>query len=457
MVEIRSPWDGEVAGTIRVADEGDLERGIVSAQRAFETTRKLPRWKRAEICRGISERIKAGHERLSELITRESGKPLQYARGEVSRAVTTFATAAEEALRIGGEVIPLDIAPASDGYAGMSLRFPIGPIAAISPFNFPLNLVAHKVAPALAAGNTILLKPPPQAPLTAMELGKMALEAGAPPGAFNVLHMEIPLAEKMAADPRFKLLSFTGSAKVGWHLKSICGKKRVVLELGGNAAMIVHEDADLDWALKRAVAGAFASSGQVCIKVQRLFVHRPIYDGFLKRFCDAAAEVSVGDPMNAETVVGPLIDEAAAKRVESWIKEARDAGARILAGGTRDGNVITPTVIEGAPGSAKVSCEEVFGPVCTVAPYDDFAEGLRMVNDTRYGLQAGVFTRDIGRIAKAVSGLEVGGVIINHFPMFRVDNYPYGGIKDSGLGREGVRYAIEDMTEQRMVVLRLGE
>ncbi|MBX7245339.1 MAG: aldehyde dehydrogenase family protein [Candidatus Sumerlaeaceae bacterium] len=453
--DILSPWDGTLAGRVQVGGAAEIDAAILSAVAAFETTRLLPRHQRSTICRRISETIQDRREEFSELITFESGKPIQFSRAEVSRAVSTFAIAAEEANRIGGEVVPLDIVASGEGFAGVALRFPLGPVAAITPFNFPLNLVAHKVAPALAAGNSVVLKPAPQAPLTSLLLAQVVLAAGAPPGYLNVVMADPSHAETLVRDERIRLVSFTGSARVGWHLKDIAGKKKVVLELGGNAAAVIHEDADLDWAVKRCVIGSFANAGQVCIKVQRLLVHRPIHKPFIERFIAATRAVKVGDPMDPETVAGPLIDEISAARVESWIAEARSTGAKILTGGQRQGTVMEPTVIEGAADGLKVSCEEVFGPVTIVEPYDDFETALDRVNASRYGLQAGVFTYDIRRINAAVQKLNVGGVIINDSPMFRVDNFPYGGVKDSGFGREGVRHAIEDMTELKMVALNL--
>lgn len=453
-VEIRSPWDGQPAGVSTLADADLLEQGVRAAVAGYHANRDLPRWRRSEICRKISNGLLTRHEQFAQLITAESGKPLQYARAEVTRAVSTFAIAAEEANRLCGEIIPLDITAAGEPYSGYSLRVPIGPVAAVSPFNFPLNLVAHKVAPALACGCSVLLKPAPQTPLTAMLLGEVIEETGAPSGAFNVLPMEVPLAEQMVRDERFALLTFTGSASVGWRLKSICGRKKTVLELGGNAGAIVHEDADLDWAVQRLVLGAYANSGQVCIKAQRIFIHNSLFERFLQQFVYAAERLKIGDPTADDTVVGPLISKAAADRVENWIKEAVAGGASVLTGGNRERNLVYPTALTGATPKMKVSCEEIFGPVAVLAPYTSLEEAIAGVNDSPYGLQAAVFTRDLQNMRMATSKLHVGGVIVNDSPMVRVDNYPYGGSKASGLGREGVRYAMEDMTESRMVVVR---
>jgi glyceraldehyde-3-phosphate dehydrogenase (NADP+) len=369
----------------------------------------------------------------------------------------TFSLAADEARRFGGEVVPLDVDPRAAGMTGLVHRFPVGPISAITPFNFPLNLLAHKVAPAIAVGSALVVKPPPQCPQMAFRLAGILSEAGLPPGACNVLHLPIPLAERLATDPRFAMLTFTGSPNVGWHLKQVAGKKKVCLELGGNAAAVVHEDVpDLDWVAGRLALGAFAYAGQVCIKVQRLLVHRPIYRQFAERFVAASAALTCGDPMDPATVVGPMIDRAARERVEAWTAEAVAAGAEVLLAGRRDGNILTPAVLARVPLDARISCQEVFGPVAVVEPYDDWAEALGQVNDSAFGLQAGVFTRDVNRIFSAFQTLEVGGVIANDFPTLRVDNYPYGGVKDSGFGREGVRYAMEEMTEPRMLVLNLA-
>lgn len=457
--EIRSPWDGALAGTVPVADDAALEAAIAGAAAAFAVTRAEPRHRRSAVCRRVSEAIAADADGLATLIARESGKPIRYARAEVSRAVSTFAIAAEEANRVGGEMVPLDISPAGEGFLGMSVRVPAGPVCAIAPFNFPLNLVAHKVAPALAAGCPVVLKPAPQAPLTSFRLAEIVAAAGAAPGALAVLHMPVPLAQRMAEDPRFALLTFTGSGKVGWALKAAAGHKRVTLELGGNAPAIVHGDADLAHAVERCVLGAFASAGQVCIKLQRLFVHRPLFAEFRERFVAAARALPTGDPMDEATVIGPLIDGAAADRVMAWIDEARASGAKVLCGGTREGAVVAATVIE--PGdvdvnafdSLKVSCEEVFGPVVTLEPYDDFDDALARANAGQFGLQAAVFTKDLYRARRAAEALDYGGVIVNESPMFRTDNFPYGGTRASGHGREGVKHAMDDMLETKMLVI----
>jgi glyceraldehyde-3-phosphate dehydrogenase (NADP+) len=398
------------------------------------------------------------HERREEfarLMTGEAGKPISDARREVTRAVQTFTVAAEEAKRIGGEVVPLDWTPGTDSHFGILRRFPIGPILGITPFNFPLNLVAHKVAPALAAGNPILIKPAPQAPMTALLLGEVALDAGIPPGGLNVLPCENQVAERLVTDPRFKLLSFTGSAAVGWRLKEKCGKKKVVLELGGNAGVIIESDADLDFAAQRCATGAFGYAGQTCISVQRILVHQSIADLFTTKLLLQVARLKSGDPGDEGTVVGPLIDQKAANRVGAWIEEAVSQGARVLLGGKRMGSVFEATVLSNVTPAMKVSCEEVFGPVVSVTPYRRFEEAIEALNESNYGLQAGVFTRDINKVFQAFRHLEVGAVLANEIPTFRADHMPYGGVKDSGIGREGLQAAIEEMTEPRFLVLNV--
>jgi glyceraldehyde-3-phosphate dehydrogenase (NADP+) len=399
--------------------------------------------------------LQARQEEFARTMTTEAGKPLSDARREVGRAIQTFSIAAEEAKRIGGEVVPLDWSPGMESHWGVTRRFPIGPILGITPFNFPLNLVAHKVAPALAAGNSILIKPAPQTPLTALLLGELLTEAGVPPGGLNVLPCNNAVAEQLVVEPRFKLLSFTGSAPVGWMLKAKCGKKKVVLELGGNAAVIVEPDADLDYAVQRCVTGGFTYAGQTCISVQRIFIHESVAAAFTENLVGLVRRLETGDPGNERTVVGPLIDSGAAERIEGWIGEAVTQGAQLLSGGTRAGSVVQPTVLSEVTATMKVSCREVFGPLVTVTPYHEFDAVLRSVNESDYGLQAGIFTQNVGRIFRAFEQLDVGAVLANEIPTFRADHMPYGGVKDSGIGREGVRYAIEDMTEPKLLVMNL--
>jgi len=394
-------------------------------------------------------------ERFAQLIVAEAGKPIRLARGEVDRAVLTFKTAAEESARLGGESLPLDLTEGNEGRWGLVQRFPVGPVLAITPFNFPLNLVAHKVAPAMAAGCPVVLKPAPQTPFTALALGEVILKAGWPNEALAVLPLSNAdtawLSEK---EDRLKLVSFTGSAKVGWDLKAHSGRKRVLLELGGNAALIVHGDwHDLDDAALRTAHAAFGYAGQSCISVQRVFVERKIFQTFVWKLVDITAKLVSGNPADEATDVGPLIRLSEAERVESWIREAVEAGAKLVEGGERNGAMVTPAILTATKPGMKIRDEEVFGPVVVVEPYDDFEQALADVNHSKYGLQAGLLTRDAGRILTAYRELEVGAVIVGDTPAWRLDPMPYGGIKDSGLGREGIRSAIEEMTEPRMLVM----
>jgi glyceraldehyde-3-phosphate dehydrogenase (NADP+) len=444
---------GQLAGTTYLADEAIYEEAVEAAVRAVGPMRELPAYERSRALRSISAAIADRGEELATLITRESGKPLRDARAEVGRAVLTFRMAGEEAERIIGETIPLDVAPASRGRVGITRRFPIGPVAGISPFNFPLNLAVHKVAPAIAAGCPIVLKPPSRDPLTMLAVAHLVDAAGLPAGAVSILPMSRQLGDRMVSDDRFRLLTFTGSPAVGWRMKERAGKKKVVLELGGNAGAIVDATADLDWAVRRIVAGAFAYSGQVCISVQRLFVHVSVWDAFMARFVAAAQGLRMGDPLDPATDLGPMIDVSEAQRSERWVREAVDDGARLLLGGRAEGAFFPPTVILDAPRSARVCAEEAFAPLVVAAPFSDLEDALREVNDSRFGLQCGIFTNDLAHAWRAFEALEVGGVIVNDVPTYRVDHMPYGGVKDSGLGREGIRWAIEDMTEIRIMVL----
>jgi acyl-CoA reductase-like NAD-dependent aldehyde dehydrogenase len=454
-IEILAPYDGSVVGATFRATAAHAELAVRAAQRTFEITRKLPGYERQRILREISEGIRSRLEEFARLMALEAGKPLRTARAEVERAIFTFAVAAEEATRIGGEYIPLDWQPAAAGRAGIVRRFSLGPILAITPFNFPLNLVAHKVAPAIAAGCSIVLKPAPQTPLTSFLLAEVAEKAGLPAGALNVLPLANPEAERLVADDRLKLLSFTGSGPVGWALKQKSGKKKVVLELGGNAGVIVHSDADVEQAAHRCVQGGFSYAGQSCISVQRIFVQRAIEEKFLGVLLAGVGKLKVGDPSDDSVDVGPMISEAAARRAASWVEEAVAGGAKLLCGGKRTGSLLAPAVLTHTQPGMKVNCEEVFAPVVVVEPYDNFAEAIRRVNDSPYGLQAGVFTHDSKLLFAAFEELEVGGVIAGDVSAWRIDHMPYGGVKDSGIGREGLRYAIEEMTEPRILVLNL--
>jgi len=455
IAEIHSPFDQSTVSAVTLASRQQAEQAVAAAVRAFEQTRRLPAFERQRILHAISQSISQRHEELARSICQEAGKPIKTARAEVDRAVFTFTIAAEEAGRIGGEFLPLDLQAFTAGRWGLVRRYPIGAIAAITPFNFPLNLVAHKIAPAIACGCTMVLKPAPQTPTPALLLAEIVEKAGWPAGALNVLPLSNEDAAPLISDDRLAMLTFTGSAPVGWQLKSKAGKKRVTLELGGNAGAIIHSDADLDHAAERCVTGGFSYAGQSCISVQRILVQSSVYDKFLDKFLAGVAKLQTGDPMDATTDVGPLIRPSDAARVESWIKEAVAAGAKLWCGGKRTGSLIEPTVLTHTTPTMKVNCEEVFAPVKTVEPYDDFRQALATVNDSPYGLQAGLFTRDANLIFQAYDELQVGGLIVGDVPTFRVDHMPYGGVKDSGLGREGLRYSIEEMTERKLLVMNL--
>jgi acyl-CoA reductase-like NAD-dependent aldehyde dehydrogenase len=448
-----NPYTGETVAQVPQAGPAQVEMAIAAAAAAFEPFAAWPSHRRAAVLRAVAEGIAARRAELADSIVAEGGKPVTQALGEVDRAVTTFSIAAEEAKRVGGEVIPADVTPAGEGCIALTRRFPVGPVSAISPFNFPINLVAHKLAPALAVGCPVVLKPPVQTPLTPLMLAEIVAAAGAPPGAFTVVPCPVEAAQALITDDRMAVLSFTGSARVGWQLKAKAGKKRVVLELGGNAAVIVCPGVDIRAVAARVAFGAFAYAGQVCISVQRVFVHESVYAEFLEALVAATEALPVGDPRDPQTVVGPLIDAAAAERVTAWVAEATGAGAQMATGGRREGNVVFPIVLTDVPPTVKVSCEEVFGPVATVTPFATFDEAVERVNDSPYGLQAGVFTHDLGEALKAHEGLRVGGVVVGDIPTLRLDHTPYGGTKDSGLGREGVRYAMEELTEPRLLLI----
>ena len=454
-LEVRSPWDQGLVGRVTVATRADARQAVSHAVASLRRTRALPRWKRREILEDVAGALIEQKERFAQLIVAEAGKPLRLARAEVDRAVLTFKTAAEEVARMGGESIPLDLTQGNENRWGLMQRFPVGPILAITPFNFPLNLVAHKAAPAIAAGCPLILKPAPQTPFTALALGEVILKAGWPEEALAVLPLSNAdtawLAEK---EDRIKLVTFTGSAKVGWELKQNSGRKRVLLELGGNAALIIHSDwPDLDEAALRSAEGAFGYAGQSCISVQRIFVERRVFQSFLWKLVECAARLVQGDPSVETTDVGPLIRLSEAERVEAWIKDAIEGGAKLVAGGERKGSVVTPAILTATKPGMKIRDEEVFGPIVIVEPYEDFEQALADVNHSKYGLQAGLLTRDVGRILTAYRELEVGALIVGDTPSWRLDPMPYGGVKDSGLGREGLRSAIEEMTEPRMLVM----
>ena len=451
-VSIRNPYNGEVVGTTSLAGNDDLDDAITAAEHAFEETRHLQSYERADILDRMADGLAARQEEISRLMVQESAKPIRDARTEVARGVFTLRTAAEEAKRIAGETIPLDLMASSAGRFGITRRFPIGPIAGISPFNFPLNLALHKLAPAIAAGNTIVLKPPSYDPLTMLAFAEIVDQAGLPRGAVSIMPMDRDVGDCLVTDPRFKLLSFTGSPAVGWDMKERAGKKKVVLELGGNAGVVVDRGANLPLAVSRVRVGAFAYAGQVCISVQRVYVHRSVFDEFNERLVAEVKSMKLGDPLDEATDLGPMIDAKAARRSEDWVATAVSEGAKVLTGGKAEGNFFQPTVLVDAQRTSFVCSREAFAPLVNVFPYDDFEEALSEINDSVFGLQAGVFTQSLEHALRAFETLDVGGVIVNDIPTYRIDHMPYGGVKDSGLSREGLRYAIEDMTEPRLMV-----
>ena len=452
-IEIRAPYDGSVIGRVFQGRREHAEAAITAAVKAFGTTRRLPAFERQRVLRRVAEGLGQRKEEFAHTMAQEAGKPIKAARTEVERAIFTFTVAAEESTRIYGEYLPLDWQEYTAGRWGIVRRFPLGPIAGITPFNFPLNLVAHKVAPAIAAGCTMIVKPAPQTPLTALLLAETVQQAGWPDGALNVLPLSNEDAGLLVADDRLKMLSFTGSAAVGWEMKRRAGKKKVALELGGNGAVMVHSDADLAFAAERCVAGGFAYAGQSCISVQRILVERSVCGRFTDLLVAGVSKLRSGDPLQESTDVGPLIRESDAIRASEWIQEAVRGGARLLCGGQRKGAMLEPAVLTGTRAEMKVNCQEIFAPVVTVEPYDDSNEAIRRMNQSACGLQAGIFTRDLKLLFNAYEELEVGGLISGDVPTFRIDHMPYGGIKDSGLGREGLRYAIEEMTEPKLLVM----
>jgi len=454
--EVRNPYDQQIVGIVSRATPADLEQAIQAAVRASAEMSRLPLHQRAAILRGTSDGLKAQAEDMARTIAQEAARPIKQARAEVQRSIFTFAQAAEEATRIHGEVINLDASAVGEGRQGIVRRFPVGPVAAITPFNFPLNLVAHKLAPALAAGCPVVLKPASQTPISSLKLAEIMLDAGCPEGALSVLPMPSKEASPLVEDERFKLLTFTGSPAVGWAMKNRAGRKRVMLELGGNAGVVVHQDADLSFAASRITTGGFSHAGQSCISVQRIFVHRPVSEAFMDLLVPSVQALKMGDPLDEATDLSSLITPGEAERVAQWLEEARIAGATIATGGGVRGGMVEPTILVGARPDLQVNCQEIFAPVVTVQVYDTFEEALAMVNDSDFGLQAGVFTHDLRLVWQAYETLEVGGVIVNDVPTWRVDHMPYGGVKQSGFGREGVKYALEEMTEPRLLVLNVG-
>jgi len=453
-LEVIDKYTGEVATRVALADVAAIDAAITAADASFPAMRRMPAYARQDVLNHCVKRFAERFDELADALCIEAGKPIKDARGEVTRLIDTFRYAAEESVRITGEVMEMGISARAAAYSGMWKRVPIGPCSFISPFNFPLNLAAHKVAPAIAVGCPFVLKPASLTPIGALVIGEVLAETDLPRGAFSILPCRRDGADLFTTDPRLKLLSFTGSPGVGWALKAKAGKKKVVLELGGNAACIVDQDADLVDAVARVVVGAFYQSGQSCIGVQRILVHEDIYEDFKARLVAATEELKTGDPREADTFVGPMISEREAQRVETWTQEALEGGARLLCGGGREGSMVPATLLENVPRDSSVYCKEVFGPVALLTPFSDFDAALDEVNDSDFGLQAGIFTRDIHKAHRAWNELDVGGVVIGDVPSWRVDHMPYGGVKDSGLGREGLRYAMEDMTEIRLMVVR---
>jgi acyl-CoA reductase-like NAD-dependent aldehyde dehydrogenase len=446
--EVHHPGDGSLVGTVAVPDAADVERAVAAAAAVAKEFRSTPAHVRAAALDHVSAGIRARAEEIADLIVRENGKPLKWAQSETNRAVSTFRWAAEEARRWSGDLQRLDTDPTADGRLAVTRRVPYGPVLGIAPFNFPLNLVAHKVAPALAVGAPIVLKPAPATPLSSLLLGELLAETDLPEGSWSVLPLDNAATAELVKDERLPVVSFTGSVPVGWGIRDAVPRKQVVLELGGNAAVVVTGDyADLEWAATRVATFGMYQAGQSCVAVQRVFVARSVLDGFRDQLVKAVESLSDVDD------VGPLIDERAAARVAQWVQEAVDGGATLLTGGGRDGTTMQPTVLEGAPSGAKVLDEEVFGPVLVLEPFDDLDEAFGKVNDSRFGLQAGVFTTDVQVAFRAFSTLEVGGVVIGDVPSYRADQMPYGGVKDSGRGREGLRSAMHDLTEERVMVL----
>ncbi|HTU11466.1 MAG TPA: aldehyde dehydrogenase family protein [Allosphingosinicella sp.] len=453
-LEVTDKFTGEVAFRVAQADAATIDAGIQGAVEAAEPMARLPAYQRQAVLQHCVDRFKARFDELAYALCVEAGKPIKDAEGEATRLIDTFRIAAEESVRMTGEVQPLDISPRAKGYQGIWKRVPIGPCSFVSPFNFPLNLAAHKIAPALAVGCPFVMKPASRTPLGAIIMGEVLAETDLPKGAFSILPAHREGADLFTTDERLKLLSFTGSPGVGWDLKARAGKKKVVLELGGNAAVIVDRDADLQDAMERTIFGAFYQSGQSCIGVQRILIHAEVYDAFRDMLVAKTKTLVAGDPKDRNVFIGPMISEGEAKRLDGWIQEAVATGARLLCGGKREGAMLQATLLEDVDFDTKLNREEAFGPVAFLIKFNDFNYALEIVNDSKFGLQAGVFTRDLFQMFDAWDRLDVGGVVINDVPSYRVDNMPYGGVKDSGLGREGVRFAMEDMTEIRNLVIR---
>lgn len=450
-LEVKSPYDGSVVGKTFEAGKKELEAAIRAAVKAFEETRRLSSLERSEILRKIGEGVRAERETFIRIIALEAGKPVTDAEREVDRAISNFFTGAEEAKRIYGEVLPLDLFATTKQAFGIVRRFPIGPVLAITPFNFPLNLAVHKIVPAIACGNTVVLKPPHKTPMSTLHLARIVAQSGLPKGALNIIVLDPKLHEALVTDERFKALSFTGSAGVGWMLKAKAGKKKVLLELGGNAGVIVDEGADVKLAAKRIAYGGFSFAGQSCISVQRCYVHQSIFEEFTKLLLAEVKKIKMGDPLDPKTQLGPMIETGAVKRTQEWVAEAVKEGAKLLCGGKADGPIFEPTVLTKVKKTSKVCRQEVFAPLVVLFPFKDFEKVLDEMNDSDYGLQAGIFTPSLEHALHAHETIEVGGLIVNDIPTWRVDPMPYGGVKDSGFGREGIRYVIEELTEPRLL------
>ena len=452
-VEIRSPYSGDLIGRAELAGSDDVVAALDAAVAAASAAAALPSHARAAVLDRIGAGVTERREELTRLLAAEAGKPLAMARTEIDRAIFVFRQGAEEAMRMGGEVIPMDLQPNGERRWGLTRRFPLSPISAIIPFNFPVLLAAHKLAPAIACGATMILKVPPQDPLATLMLGEIVRESGYPSGAISILLTSNEVAAPLIDDPRVRMITFTGSSRAGWAIRRRAFNKRVTLELGGNAAVMIEPDADLEHAVRRCVSGGYLYAGQSCISTQRILVHQSLYSAFIERFVPAVKALRTGDPLAETTEVGPMIDQANAERAAEWIKEAVAAGARVATGGRRDGALLEPAVLLDTTGTMRVNCEEIFAPVTTVRSYTDLEGAIATVNDSPYGIQAGLFTRDVRTIFRAFERIEVGGLVVNDVPGFRVDHAPYGGVKESGQGREGVRYAIEEMTELKLLVL----
>lgn len=450
----RSPYDGQIVGTVAEGFRPEADAALDCAVRAFGTWRRSPRHERQTLLRRIAHLVRERSDELADLLVHEIGKPVTWAEGEVSRMALTFELAASELDRWGLEELPVDFDPRGKGYRCTVERFPIGVILGIVPYNWPFNLAAHKIAPALAAGNTIVLKPSTQAALSTLTLARLIHDAGCPPGVLNAVNCPAEVAQWMAQDQRVAMLSFTGSPAVGWKLKELLHAKRVSLELGGDASAIVCEDADLEWTLSRLVPGGYGYAGQICISIQHVLAHESVYEEVRERLIAGTQRCPAGDPALRETVCGPLISPGACEKVLEWVEEARAAGAQVLVGGTRQGNVVAPTLVEDVPPHVRLGCEEVFGPVLTLRSFKNLDEALERVNDSKYGIHCGVFTRSRQNAERAFQELEVSGVIINDYPTLRFDNMPYGGVKRSGFGREGVRYAMDEMSEPKVRLTR---